>query len=215
MRPHLLLSVLSATALLAQSSTTADPRTFWDNLFRNGQVSFNKEASRLLQYAVSGRKPGSAIDLGMGEGRNAVFLASKGWQVTGVDFSAEAVKQAKSRATAAHVTIDAVVQNLDAYELGRTKWDLIALFHMHAWFHESRLNVPRILVEALKPGGLLVIEGYAGDKGDYQTNELLRSFASLKIVHYEDVRDEADWAPGEKSRIVRFIAEKPDLNKAP
>jgi hypothetical protein len=61
----------------------------------------------------------------------------------------------------------------------------------------------------LKPGGLLVIEGYAGEKGAYQTNELLRSFANLKIVHYEDVRDEADWAPGEKSHIVRFIAEKP------
>ena len=53
------------------------------------------------------------------------------------------------------------------------------------------------------------IEGYAGEKGAYQTNELLRSFANLKIVHYEDVWDEADWAPREKSHIVRFIAEKP------
>jgi hypothetical protein len=64
-------------------------------------------------------------------------------------------------------------------------------------------------MDALSPGGLLVIEGYAGDKGDYQTNELLRDFGALKIIHYEDVRDEADWNPGSKSRIVRFIAEKP------
>jgi hypothetical protein len=89
-------------ALLAQTSNDHG-RTFWDNLFRNGQISFNREASKLLQYAVNGRRPGAAIDLGMGEGRNAVFLASKGWRVTGVDFSAEAVKQAKSRAAAAHV----------------------------------------------------------------------------------------------------------------
>jgi hypothetical protein len=81
---------------------------------------------------------------------------------------------------------------------------------MHAWFHESKRDVPRLLVEGLKPGGLLVIEGYAGEeKTNYQTNELLRRFANLKIVHYEDVWDEADWAPGEKSHIVRFIAEKP------
>lgn len=206
-----LLSV--AAALLAQ--TSADRRTFWDSLYRNGQIPFNKEASKLLQYAVSARKPGVAIDLGMGEGRNAVFLASKGWRVTGVDFSAEAVQQAKSRASAARVQIETVVQDLDAFELGRAKWDLIALFYMHAWFHESKRDVPRLLAEALKPGGLLVIEGYAGDKGAYQTNELLRSFGNLKIIHYEDVRDEADWAPGEKSRIVRFIAEKLDVNQAP
>jgi SAM-dependent methyltransferase len=198
-----------AGALLAQTSN-ADRRTFWDNLFRNGQISFNKEASKLLQYAVSDRKPGTAIDLGMGEGRNAIFLASKGWQVTGVDFSTEAVKQAKARAAAAHVPIDAVVQDLDAFELGQAKWNLIALFYMQAWFHESKRDVPRLLVEALKPGGLLVIEGYAGEKGAYQTNELLRSFSSLKIIHYEDVSDEADWDPGRKSRVVRFIAEKPE-----
>jgi SAM-dependent methyltransferase len=202
--------LLSATALAAQSSSAAERRTFWDNLSRNGEVTFNKNASKLLQYAVIDRKPGAAVDLGMGEGRNAVFLATKGWQVTGVDFSVEAVKQAKMRAAAANVPIDSLLEDLDAYEVGRAKWDLIALFYMHAWFHESKRDVPRLLVEGLKPGGLLVIEGYAGEeKTNYQTNELLRRFANLKIVHYEDVWDEADWAPGEKSHIVRFIAEKP------
>lgn len=214
MSRRLWLTLLSlAAALLAQ--TSPDRRTFWDNLFRNGQIQFNREASKLLQYAVSERKPGVAIDLGMGEGRNAVFLASKGWQVTGVDFSAEAAKQAKSRAAAARVQINAVVEDLDAFELGQAKWDLISLFYMHAWFHESNRDVPRLLAEALQPGGLLVIEGYAGDKGAYQTNELLRTFGSLKIIHYEDVRDEADWAPGGKSRIIRFIAEKLVVNKTP
>ncbi len=203
-------SLFVLTGVLSAQASNPDPRTFWDNLFRNGQISFNREASKLLQYAINGRKPGAAIDLGMGEGRNAVFLASKGWRVTGVDFSAEAVKQAKSRAAAAHVTIDAIVEDLDVFEVGHAKWDLIALFYMHAWFHQSKHDVPRLLVEGLKSGGLLVIEGYAGEKGDYQTNELLRRFDGLKIVHYEDVRDEADWAPGQKSRIVRFIAEKPE-----
>lgn len=101
------------------------------------------------------------------------------------------------------------MEDLDRFALGREKWDLIALFYMHAWFHESAHNVLRLLAEALKPDGLLVIEGYAGEKGDYQTNELLRSFDRLKVLHYEDVLDEADWAPGQKSRMVRFIAEKP------
>jgi len=208
-------SLFALSGALSAQTSNVDPRTFWDNLFRNGQISFNREANRLLQYAVNDRRPGAAIDLGMGEGRNAVFLASKGWRVTGVDFSAEAVKQAKSRAAAAHVTIDAIVQDLEVFELGHAKWDLIALFYMHGWFHESKRDLPRLLVEALRPGGLLVIEGYAGGKGDYQTNELLNRFSTLKILHYEDVRDEADWAPGGKSRLVRFIAEKLDGVKTP
>ena len=199
--------LIGVTAAPAQSPPSV--RSYWDDVFRNGKIQFNKNASKLLQYAIRGRKPGSAADLGMGEGRNAVFLAEKGWQVTGVDISSEAVKQAKARAVAAHVSIDAVTGDLDGFDVGRAKWDLIVLLYMHAWFHHSKHNVPEILAAALKPSGLLVIEGYAGDQGAFQTNELLRDFEKLKIIHYEDVVDEADWAPGQASRVVRFIAERP------
>ena len=195
---------------MSRAQTPPDRRKYWDDLFRKDQVPFNKEASQLLQYAIAGRKPGRAIDLGMGEGRNAVFLASSGWQVTGVDFSEVAVNRAKARAAAAGLSIKAIVDDLDHFPLGREKWDLIALFYMHAWFHESKRDVPRVLAEGLRPGGVLVIEGYAGDKGDFQTNELARKFDILQIVFYQDAMDEADWAPGEKSRVIRFIGEKPD-----
>lgn len=184
-------------------------RGYWDDVFRSGKIQFNKNASKLLQFAIHDHQPGLAVDLGMGEGRNAVFLAEKGWRVTGVDISPEAIKQAKARAAAAHVSIDAITDDLDHFDPGRAKWDLIVLLYMHAWFHSSTHNVPERLTAALKPGGLLVIEGYAGGQGDFQTNELLRDFDKLKIVHYEDVVDEADWAPGEKSHVIRFIANKP------
>jgi alkyl hydroperoxide reductase subunit AhpC len=54
----------------------------------------------------------------------------------------------------------------------------------------------------------LVIEGFAGGEAGYQTNELLRAFSDLKILRYEDVTATADWSPGEKSHIVRLVAEK-------
>jgi len=200
--------LLFLSAALSRAQTPPDRRRYWDDLFRKDQIPFNKEASKLLQYAIAGRKPGLAIDLGMGEGRNAVFLAANGWHVTGVDFSEVAVKKAKARAAAAGTSIETIVEDLDRFALGRERWDLIALFYMHAWFHESPHNVPRDLADALKPVGVLVIEGYAGDKGDFQTNELPRSFDGLRVVFYQDVLDEADWAPGEKSRVVRFIGEK-------
>lgn len=203
------LFVLLIGLSVVQAQAPPGVQGYWDDVFRSGKVQFNKDASKLLQYAIRDRKPGDAVDLGMGEGRNAVFLAAKGWRVTGVDISPEAVKQAQARAAAAHANIDAITDDLDHFDLGRAKWDLIVLLYMHAWFHESKRNVPQILAAALKPGGLLVIEGYAGDKGAFQTNELPRAFDKLKIVHYEDVVDEADWAPGQKSHVVRFIAERP------
>jgi SAM-dependent methyltransferase len=199
--------LIAVTAAQGQSSPTV--RGYWDDVFRSGKIQFNRNASKLLQYAIRDRQPGRAVDLGMGEGRNAVFLAAKGWQVTGVDISPEAIKQANARAVAAHVSIHAITDDLDRFDPGCAQWDLIVLLYMHAWFHESKRNVPEVLAAALKPGGLLVIEGYAGDQSAFQTNEVVRDFDKLKIIHYEDVVDEADWAPGQKSRVIRFIAQKP------
>jgi len=53
---------------------------------------------------------------------------------------------------------------------------------MHAWFHAPKHNGPELLTAALKPGGLLAIEGYTGDKGDFQTNQLPRGFGNLKRI---------------------------------
>jgi hypothetical protein len=60
-----------------------------------------------------------------------------------------------------------------------------------------------------------VIEGYAGNNAIYyKTDELKRDFAGFKILRYEDVTDEADWSPGRKDRVIRFVAEKPPEHDA-
>ena len=169
----------------------------------------SREPSRLRADAIHGRLPGQALDLGMGEGRNTIFLAQQAWDATGVDVSDVAVAQAKTRATHAHVSITAIVDDLDHYELGKNKWDLVALFYMHASDQGAKPERPARLVAALKPGGLLVVEGFAGqEKFMFQSKELLRDFHGLRVLRYEDIYDEADWAPGHRSRIIRFVAEK-------
>jgi SAM-dependent methyltransferase len=204
----LLLGVLLALTAGAQSTGSRD---FWNKIFTDPRSEFNRAPSHLLEDAMRGRPPGAAIDLGMGEGRNAIYLARLGWRVTGVDLSDVAVAQARKHAAQAGVPLEAVVADLDQYDFGHERWDLIALFYMHAWFHLSKLPSAQRLRDALKPGGVLVIEGYgAGPDNDvgYQTNELLRAFSDLKIRRYEDTTAEADWAPGQKSRVIRLIAEK-------
>ena len=71
--------------------------------FNDPATRFNRQPSALLVDAIRNRQPGAAIDLGMGQGRNAIYRAQQGWQVTGVDLSDVAVAQAKKRAGELHV----------------------------------------------------------------------------------------------------------------
>ncbi len=151
-------------------------REDWNKIFHDQNARFSRAPGLLLTIALADRNPGEAIDLGMGEGRNAIFLAQRGWHVTGVDLSDVGVAEAKKRAAELGVLLETVVEDLDEYDFGRERWDLIILFYMHACYHLSKFDSARRLHDAPKAGGLLVIEGFAGGQPGYQTNELLRAF---------------------------------------
>jgi SAM-dependent methyltransferase/peroxiredoxin len=203
--------VRSRTAMAPTNAQSINPRDreFWNSKFSDPKTQFNREPSRLLVEAIRSRPPGRALDLGMGEGRNAIFLAQQGWKATGVDLSDVAVAQAKARAAELHLDLTAIVDNVDHYDMSKDQWDLITLFYMHAWYHGAKPASAARITAALKPGGLVVIEGFAGqEKFMFQPNELLRDFSDLRILRYEDIEDEAEWAPGRRSHIIRLVAEK-------
>lgn len=203
------LALILCLASLAPAQSLDEIRDFWNKKFNDAKTDFNHRPNKLLLAAIRDRKPGTAIDLGMGQGHNAIFLAQQGWLVTGVDLSNVAVDQAKRQAARLGLKLNAVVDDLSHYDLGKSRWDLIAMFYVHAWYHSAKPDSVRRLHQALKPGGLIVIEGFAGQESFmFQPNELLRDFSDLRILRYEDVEDEADWAPGEKSHIIRLLAEK-------
>lgn len=200
---------LSLLALGHGQSVDPRDRDFWNGKFSDPKTEFRRAPSPLLVDAIRGRHPGRALDLGMGEGRNTIYLAQQGWQATGVDLSNVAVAQAKARASHLHVTLTAIVDDLDHYEFGKDQWDLIALFYVHAWYNGARPRSTARLLAAIKPGGLLVMEGFAGpEKFMFQPNELLLDFPGLHVLRYEDTRAEAEWAPGQISRVIRFVGEK-------
>jgi len=199
--------VVSGILVASLSAQTAD-KDYWNKIFADPKTQFNRQANKFLIDAIRDRKPGSAIDLGMGEGRNALLLAQSGWRVTGVDLSNVAVERAKKRAAELGVSLEAHAEDLDKFDIGSERWDLITVFYMHAWYHLSKLPMAKRLREALRPGGLIVIEGFAGGPTGFQTNELLRDFAELRVLRYEDLLEEADWNPGRRSHIIRMAAEK-------
>lgn len=149
--------------------------------------------------------PGKALDVGTGQGRNAVYLASKGWDVTGFDVSQVGLRTAKQHADAAGVSITAVHASDEEFDFGRNRWDLIAIFYAL-----EKRSVHRVR-DALSPGGLVVIEsGHTETSGalGYSSNELLEIFRDFRILKLEDTMGIYEWS-GKRRRLVRFVGQKP------
>jgi SAM-dependent methyltransferase len=103
---------LSAVAAAAQiealrKGLIVEEGEFYDGIYSKGP-KFNAEPNKLLVEAIEGRAVGTALDAGMGQGRNTLFLAQQGWEVTGFDPSAVGLKQARRNAAEEGVKIDAV-----------------------------------------------------------------------------------------------------------
>jgi SAM-dependent methyltransferase len=182
----------------------------WDEVFAREPHLYTKEPNALLVEVAGRLAPGRALDLGMGEGRNARYLAQRGWDVTGVDVSGEGVRQAREAGG-----VQVVHQSVEEFDMGREAWDLIVGMYVHGVL----LRASERIVAALQVGGLLVVEGFHRDvmalglKGmtggllGYQTNALLRHFLALRVERYEDRVAMADWRRME-APIVRMVARK-------
>jgi SAM-dependent methyltransferase len=96
----------------APTAPPENPRERWNREFERGTPTLRTAPSKLLIEVTQGRKPGTALDLGMGQGRNAIYLAGQGWDVTGVDISDVAVEQAKKNVEAPKPNARAIFLNL-------------------------------------------------------------------------------------------------------
>lgn len=194
------------------SPTPVDPRERWNNEYASGIPSLRNAApSEFLAGVIKGRKPGTALDLGIGQGRNAIFLASSGWEVTGIDISDVAVAQARKNAEQQGVKITTEVADLDAYDFGENRWDLVTSFYMHSWHMNSKTDVPARILRSLKPGGVLVMEAFKRppNSNGFVVAELATQFRNFRIIRNEEAVLQADWGPEGPTPLVRFVAGKP------
>jgi SAM-dependent methyltransferase len=212
----LLILLAFSTFLTAQEKSTA---ARWDKVYQSADAKIPVNPSALVLETTANLKPGLALDVGMGNGRNAVYLARKGWKVTGIDISAAALKQAQAEAAKLKVDLDARVGDIEKIDLGHRKYDLILCMYVQG----VAIRNAKRLMEALKPGGLLIVEGHHSDAqalglkpeadgfAGYQTNQLLHAFDKLRILRYEDRMAQSEWLSGPEGRapIVRLVAQKP------
>lgn len=185
-----------------QPSGPAIARASWDARYERG-TGFNPEPNELLVDVTDELKPGAALDLAMGQGRNALYLASEGWRVTGVDYSAEATRQARAEADKRELELEIVQQDLNKYDFGVAKWDLVTMIYATDnvdWIERSK--------RALKRGGLFIYEFFEGGDERVNTDKLGALFQDgFEILQNDVVQARPDWAQ-DNARIVRFVAQR-------
>jgi hypothetical protein len=172
-------------------------------IYRHLTGAFTREPNRLLGETISSLPPGRALDVAMGEGRNAVYLASKGWDVTGLDVSDEALRQANARATAAGVRIRVFREDSETFDYGREQWNLIVFSYAFAPIRD--MAYVRRIRDSLKPGYIRT-RGVRGIPGTPGRGQLPRLFTGFEIRRHEETEAKSDWQFGRRALLARLVA---------
>ncbi|MFD9816530.1 class I SAM-dependent methyltransferase [Streptomyces sp. NPDC059080] len=148
---------------MSATPPTTDPARFWEDRYRDSDRVWSGNPNPLLVREVDGLTPGTALELGCGEGADAVWLAGRGWHVTGVDISATALRRAAAHAAAAGVAARSAWQR---HELGVTfpegTYDLVSVQFLQSPVALDQDRVLRLAAEAVAPGGTLLLVLHGG-----------------------------------------------------
>jgi len=165
----------------------------WNKLYSKPGFFYGENPISILKEKWERLRQGKVLDLAMGEGRNAVFLAQKGFQVLGLDISDVAIEKAKKLAYDKGVQIETKIADLDMYVFPMLGFDSIVMAYVKP--------APRYYNEifrALAQGGTVLIENYTTDQlaknpipelenSDYYVpNELLKNLSNLQILYYNE-----------------------------
>jgi len=170
----------------------------WNNRYQESETVFGHEANQFLVEIVEDVDRGTALDLGCGQGRNALWLAESGFTVTGLDLSPVAIAQARARA--AELGLDAAFESVDllTWEPDGQEWNLVVLAYIHLP-EQMRRAVHTAAQRAVAPGGTIVViahhldnlgEGTGGPQRPdwlFTEEQLEDDFSGLDIVRNERV----------------------------
>jgi SAM-dependent methyltransferase len=196
----------------------------WNERFDREDYWFGTEPTPFLQEQAQRLKPGmTALCIADGEGRNGVWLARQGLKVTTVDLSPKGIAKAQRLAARSGVKIETICADLEAWDWGPPRFDLVVgiLFQFAgpAW----RDGIFRAMKDVLKPGGLIMIQGYRPEQIAYGTGgppfvenlytaDMLRAaFAELEILHlaeYDREQPEGMQHQGGLCALIDMVARK-------
>jgi len=199
----------------------------WNARFQGEDYLFGTAPNRFLAAQAGYLKPGQrALAIADGEGRNGVFLAQRGLKVLSVDFSPVALAKARRLAARAGVEIETECADFAEWNWGRERFDVIAGIFIQFADAPLRERVFEGIREALRPGGLILIQGYRPEQIGYGTGgpkeldhlytaAMLRAafagFAILHLAEHDEVIREGSGHDG-MSALVDLVARKPQTD---
>lgn len=203
-----------------------DYQTTWNNRYGGGKYIFGKKPNEYFRSKLDTLTKGSIYLPGDGEGRNGVYAAENGWNVTSADFSKVAIERAKELASQHNVKINFQFKNLITEEVSQNKYDVVAITFLH-FNGENKEIVYRKLNNSLKVGGYLIVECFSTEqtklnsggprKKDslYTIEELKKYFHGFKFIETEDIKTKLHEGKGHQgdAYVVRMFARKLEKQK--
>jgi SAM-dependent methyltransferase len=137
-------------------------RTVWDHRYAESEFVWTVQPNRFLVEEAAGLSPGRALDLACGEGRNAVWLAERGWELTGIDFSSVGLQKAQRLASERGVHAKWVAADLLDYRPAPRAFDLVLLFYLQVP-EGQRTAIVRAAAAGVAPSGKFLLVGHDSD----------------------------------------------------
>lgn len=198
-------------------------KEFWNERFGGDAYFYGTAPNAFLASCAHLLRPGmKALAVADGEGRNGVWLAEQGLDVLAVDFSENALEKSRRLAEAAGVSVRHELADLFSWHWGEDRFDVIVAIFIQFASSRERPVLHHAMQAALKPGGLLLLQGYTPKQLSFATGgpssldnlygaeELRHDFAGLDILHLREHETEIHEGPGHDgmSALVEMVARK-------
>lgn len=196
-------------------------KEFWNKRYNEKAFVYGKTPNVFFKETIDKLSPGKILLPNEGEGRNAVYAASKGWEVFAFDFSEAAKEKAQLLANEMKVEINYNIENIADVNYPENYFDVVALIYAH--LPESlRLQTHQKIINWLKPEGKIIVEGFhldqlnnqSGGPKDismlYSETMLMKDFNGLNIDFLQTTKvnlNEGNYHKG-LADVVRLIATK-------
>jgi 2-polyprenyl-3-methyl-5-hydroxy-6-metoxy-1,4-benzoquinol methylase len=213
----------------ASPATFSDAAATWNRRYASDEFLFGTEPNAWLREQVAAFPVGGRVlCVADGEGRNSVWLARQGFAVDAFDISERAVAKARAWAQAEGVSVNISLADVDTYAWPEGVYDGVAAIFVQFADPDTRARMFSRIIKSLKPGGVLILQGYTPKQLEYRTggpsilshlytrDMLQAAFADLSILELRDY--EADVREGQghsgRSALMGLVARRPALSVA-
>lgn len=208
---------------MASAPAFTDAAETWNRRYAGDDFLFGTAPNAWLREQVSHLPPGGRVlCVADGEGRNSVWLARQGFRVEAFDIASRAVEKAEAFARREGASVRYAVADVDGYDWPEAALDGVVAIFVQFADPQTRTRLFERMVRSLRPGGVLILQGYTPRQLDYRTGgppllshlytrELLETaFASLSLIELREYEAEVEEGQGHSgySALIGLVARR-------